>query len=199
MNPTFVERIQQGDSGSEDANSPRNVMNQFYFRPPFRVVKEEEDAFVESMLTTRIGEGFYPGGFVPSKNWPGTAPGEDGIANAMSPKYVNLAGIAEVHKPFPILWVRGNEDQIVSDLSMFDLGTLGKFGLVPGWPGNDVFPPQPMVTQTRKVLEKYRTNGGWFEELVVKDAGHSPHIERPDVVWPAMRDFLCNQVGREFV
>jgi pimeloyl-ACP methyl ester carboxylesterase len=82
--------------------------------------------------------GFYPGGFVPSKNWPGTASSEDGIANAMSPKYVNLAGMAEVHKLFPILWVRGNGDQIVSDLSMFDLGTLGKLGLVPGWPGDDV-------------------------------------------------------------
>ncbi|MFO2551057.1 alpha/beta hydrolase [Alicyclobacillus cycloheptanicus] len=152
VNPEFIARIQQQDRSSDDANSPRNVMNQFYFLPPFRVSPDVEEMFVDSMLSTKIGDGFYPGGSIPSPNWPGTAPGLDGVANAMSPKYVNLSGLAQVYPHFPVLWIRGDADQIVSDQSIFDLGTLGKLGLVPGWPGEEVYPPQPMVTQMRTVL-----------------------------------------------
>jgi len=75
--------------------------------------------------------------------------------------------------------VRGDADQIVSDSSMFDLGALGKMGFVPGWPGEDVYPPQPMVSQMRAVLEKYQANGGAYKEVVIADAAHSPHIEKP--------------------
>ena len=73
-----------------------------------------------------------------------------------------------------------SDDQIVGDMSLFDFGTLGKFGYVPGWPGDDVYPPQPMVGQTRKVLEQYAANGGKFWEKVIADTGHSPKIEKPD-------------------
>ena len=99
----------------------------------------------------------------------------------MSPKY--LPGIEPLlsadPKP-PILWVRGAEDQIVSDQSLFDMGTLGKLGFVPGYPGEDVYPPQPMVSQTRATLEKYAARGGWFVEEVIEDAGHTPFIEKPE-------------------
>ena len=33
-------------------------------------------------------------------------------------------------------------------------------GAVPGWPGADVYPPQPMVAQIRAVLERYAEAGG---------------------------------------
>jgi pimeloyl-ACP methyl ester carboxylesterase len=79
----------------------------------------------------------------------------------------------------PILWVRGSHDMICSDNSMFDLGALGKLGYVPGWPGEDVFPPQPMVSQTRFMLEKFAAAGGQFKEVIVEDTAHSPHIEKP--------------------
>ena len=69
---------------------------------------------------------------------------------------------------------------IVSDNSMFDFGALGKMEFVPGWPGDDVYPPQPMVSQTRAVLEQYAANGGSFQEHVIQDAAHGPHIEKPD-------------------
>jgi pimeloyl-ACP methyl ester carboxylesterase len=36
-----------------------------------------------------------------------------------------------------------------------------------------------MVSQTRAVLEKYQANGGAFREVVIADAAHSPHIEKP--------------------
>jgi pimeloyl-ACP methyl ester carboxylesterase len=63
---------------------------------------------------------------------------------------------------------------------MFDLGTLGKMELVPGWPGDDVYPPQPMVAQTRFVLEQYETSGGEFEEHIIEGTAHAPHIEKPE-------------------
>ena len=51
-------------------------------------------------------------------------------------------------------------------------------GLVPGWPGADAYPPQPMVTQTRTVLDRYRAHGGRYREEVLAECGHSPHIEK---------------------
>jgi len=74
----------------------------------------------------------------------------------------------------------------VSDASFFDLGTLGKLGYVPGWPGEDVYPPQPMVGQTRAVLERYAAAGGSFREVVLADCGHTPFVEQPDAFLAAL-------------
>ena len=54
------------------------------------------------------------------------------------------------------------------------MGTLGKLGLVPGWPGEEVFPPQPMVTQIRNVLERYREHGGRVEMEMFEGSCHGP-------------------------
>jgi pimeloyl-ACP methyl ester carboxylesterase len=116
----------------------------------------------------------------PSPNWPNIAPGDRGVLNTMAPGRMHLERIVEVLPKPSILWVRGADDQIVSDQSFFDFGTLGKLGFVPGWPGEDVCPPQQMVTQTRAVLERYQSRGGSYREVVIADAGHSPHIEQPE-------------------
>ena len=79
-----------------------------------------------------------------------------------------------------MLWVRGSDDAIVSDASLLDFGNLGKLGYVEGWPGAEVFPPQPMVAQTRAVLDAYADNGGRYREEVIEDCGHTPHVERPE-------------------
>ena len=79
---------------------------------------------------------------------------------------------------------------IVSDTSMFDFGTLGQMELVPGWPGEEIYPPQPMVSQMRAVLDKYQTNGGSYQELVIADAAHGPHIEKPDEFMKTFLAFL---------
>ena len=187
VNPEFVKRIQAGDHSADDPNSPRNVINAFYYKGGFKAAREE--AFLDAALLERTGGDRYPGDLTPSANWPNVAPGQWGPINAGSPKYFNVSGITEsAHKP-PILWVRGDGDQIVSDTSFFDFGTLGQMGFVPGWPGADVFPPQPMVSQTRAVLEKYQANGGSYTELVL-DAGHSPHIEKPEAFLEAFVAFL---------
>ncbi len=177
VNPEFVKRIQAQDRSADDPNSPRNVINTFYYKAGFKAQREE--AFLSAALLERTGTERYPGDLTPSANWPNVAPGQWGPINAGSPKYGNLAGIVDLAQKPPILWVRGDSDQIVSDNSFFDFGTLGKLGFVPGWPGDDVFPPQPMVSQTRAVLEQYQAKGGSFQEVVIADAAHSPHIEKP--------------------
>ncbi len=181
VNPEFPKLIAAGDRSSDNPQaSPRVVMNSFYWKPPFKPAREED--LLSSLLTEKIGPDKYPGDAVPSPNWPGVGPGRWGPINAGSPKYVGDSVerfIAASPKP-PILWVRGADDQVVSDNSFFDLGTLGKLGYVPGWPGDEVFPPQPMVSQTRAVLEKYKANGGAYWEKVIADAGHTPFIEKPD-------------------
>lgn len=186
--PLFVQRIAARDTSADDANSPRNVMNNYYFRPPF--TSPREDVFVEEMLSTRLGDDHYPGDMVASENWPGVGPGARGINNALSPKYVNLRAFADIHPQPPVLWVHGADDQIVSDTSLFDLAYLGKLGAVPGWPGDDAAPVQPMVSQLRAVLDAYTAAGGQYTEIIFAETGHSPHVERPDEFGAALRQFL---------
>jgi pimeloyl-ACP methyl ester carboxylesterase len=188
VNPEFVRRIKEGDRSSDDANSPRNVINTFYYKPPFRAAREDD--YVASLLTEKIGEDRYPGDMTPSTNWPNVAPGQWGPINATSPKYFNTSAIADMEQKPPILWIRGDSDQIVADLSFFDFGTLGQLGFVPGWPGAEVYPPQPMVSQTRAVLDRYQANGGRYQEVVITDTGHSPHIEKPAAFLAALLPFL---------
>jgi pimeloyl-ACP methyl ester carboxylesterase len=107
-----------------------------------------------------------------------TAPGRRGVLNSMSPRWLNLTAIVDSPVKPPVTWIRGDADLIVSDNSMFDLAQLGSLGFVPGWPGADECPPQPMVTQTRHVLERYAAAGGSYREIVFTACGHSPHIEQ---------------------
>jgi pimeloyl-ACP methyl ester carboxylesterase len=190
VNPEFARLIAEGYRGTEHQASPRTVMNSFYWKAPFRHPREE--ALLSGVLSEKIGPDKYPGDAEPSPHWPGVAPGKWGPANAISPKYIGDSVekmLAASVKP-PILWVRGADDQIVSDLSLFNMGTLGKLGVVPGWPGDEIHPPQPMVGQTRHVLEQYKAHGGSFREVVIPDTGHSPHMEKPEVFDPLFHAHL---------
>lgn len=180
VNPVFIQRVQMQDRGTDDPNSPLNVMRSFYYKPPFQAAREAD--FLTAALQEKTGADRYPGDSVPSANWPNVAPGVFGPVNAWSPKYLaNDAREFIAVSPKPsVLWVRGDSDLIVGDMSFFDFGALGKLGYVPGWPGNDVYPPQPMVGQTRAVLHAYQAAGGRYDEVVFTDCGHSPHIEKPD-------------------
>jgi pimeloyl-ACP methyl ester carboxylesterase len=179
VNPEFGRRLAAKDRSTEDSASPRTVLRTTVVASP-DALGADEDAMLDSMLSTVVGDDNYPGDSVPSANWPMTAPGERGVLNAMSPKYFNVADalVALPDKP-PIVWVRGGADVIVSDTSLFDLAYLGQLGAVPGWPGADACPPQPMVAQTRAVLDRYRDAGGVASEIVYGSAGHSPHLEQP--------------------
>jgi pimeloyl-ACP methyl ester carboxylesterase len=189
-NPEFVRRLEAKDRTEGDPSSPRNVMNNFYFKPPFRATPEREEAYLSSVLSTVVGDDHYPGDMRVSENWPGVALGTSGMNNAISPKYCNLEVFAAVEPRPSVLWVRGDSDAIVSDSSMLDFGTLGRMNAVPGWPGERTFPPQPMVSQTRAVLDAYEARGGSYREEVMSDCGHTPHVEKPEEFRQLLLDFL---------
>jgi pimeloyl-ACP methyl ester carboxylesterase len=188
VNPDFVRLVKEQYRGTEHPMAPRNVMRQFYFKPPFIPKREEE--LLSAMLSMRVGEDWYPGDFVPSSHWPGVAPGKRGIINAISRKYFDASSIADIKPNPPILWIRGADDLVVSNSAMWDIATLGALGFVPGWPGPEECPPQPMLDQIRAVLERYKANGGYYREVVIPDCGHTPFIEKPDEFNAAFHDFL---------
>lgn len=177
-NPDFVARLAAGDTSADDQTSPRTVYRTAYVTPGFE--SEHEDLWVESMLSTKTGEGNYPGNSVVSENWPGFAPGNLGVLNTMAPTVFNTSAIVDLERKPAVLWIHGTNDAIVSDTSFFDLNYLGQLGVIPGWPGEGQAPAQPMVTQTRAVLEAYSSAGGEFREVTLENCGHSPHLEHPD-------------------
>jgi pimeloyl-ACP methyl ester carboxylesterase len=166
------------DRGLDNPVSPRNVLRQFYVKPPFIPAREEE--LVSSMLSLRVGEDWYPGDAAPSPHWPTVAPGTRGIVNAFSRHYFDASAIVDIQPKPPVLWIRGADDNIVGNNAFWDIAALGAMGLVPGWPGAEECPPQPMIDQIRAVLERYAANGGAYHEEVIADAGHSPFLEKPD-------------------
>jgi pimeloyl-ACP methyl ester carboxylesterase len=178
INPELVRRIAAGDATVESAFSPRAALRALVWKPP--LVPEREDAFVASLLQTHIGDDAYPGDSVTSPNWPYVAPGALGANNALSPKYaLDPARVIAANPKPPVLWIRGAQDLAVSNAAASDPGTWGPGGLVPGYPGPDAYPPQPMLDQIRDVLDRYAATGGTYRELVIDDCGHVPFIEKP--------------------
>jgi pimeloyl-ACP methyl ester carboxylesterase len=188
VNPEFLRLLGERDLSGDSPFSPRSTMNAYYFKPPFR--SPREDVFVDEMVSIAIGPDNYPGDAVQESDWPGAGPGTRGVNNALAPKYLNQGNFANIDPRPPVLWVRGADDQIISDTSFFDIGFLGQVGAVPGWPGAEIFPPQPMVGQIRAVLDRYAENGGKYREIVLPECGHSPHVEKPDAFRDALIAFL---------
>ena len=183
-NPDFIARLAAHDTSAEGPTSPRVVYRTAYVNNAEGM--PYEDIWVESMLSTQTEEGNYPGDSTASENWPGFAPGSRGVLNTMSPVYFNVSRIVELDPKPPILWIHGTNDAIVSDNSFYDLNYLGQLGVIPGWPGEKVAPPQPMKVQTRAVLDQYRAKGGEYREVELAECGHSPHLEHPDAFAEAL-------------
>ena len=130
VNPEFVSRLRERDRGRSSPLSPRRVMEDFYFSPPF--VPDRIGALLTGMLEARVGDDWYPGDVLASENWPGSAPGERGVLNAMSRRYFDASAIVEVDPKPPLLWLRGELDQIVADGAALEMANLGALGQVPG-------------------------------------------------------------------
>jgi len=178
-NPELIKRMQHNDMSSDSPFSPRSAIRTLLVKPGF--IPAREDELVASLNATHIGEQDVPGDSTPSANWPHMAPGQWGATNALSPKYAgDIQALVTADPKPPVLWIRGSHDLVVSDTAAADPGFLGQHGLLPGWPGVDVFPPQPMLGQTRAVLEKYAGAGGWFKEIVIMDTAHLPWLEKPE-------------------
>lgn len=191
VNQEFAKNVSSGlRDTNDDMFSPRAVMHRLFWREGF--VPDREEEILSAMLQMHCSQKQYPGDFVTSEYWPGVAPGKFGPVNALSPKYntdVPQRLVTSCIKP-PILWLHGDSDQIISDSSLSDPGFQGKSGFREGWPGEDLFPPQPMESQIRHVLHQYKKNGGSVEEEVVGDSGHTPFLEQPEAVSKKLRTFL---------
>ena len=142
------------------------------------------------MLLSETGDDGYPGDLTASDNWPTVAPGTRGILNALSGKYCNWSAIVDIDPKPPVLWTHGTNDLVVADGSPWEMGTLGQLGLVPGWPGEDTFPPQPMVTQIRTVLDRYAAAGGAVRTQMFDGSGHGPHIDAAEQWRAVFFDFV---------
>ena len=184
-NPDFCVALASADRGVEPT-SPLTTLRAFYVKPGVTFDPGTEQHYLDGMLATQVGDDVYPGDTTTSPHWPHVAPGLTGMNNAISPKYCDLSGFADLDPPPLVLWIRGADDQIVSDTSFFDLAYLGSIGAVPGWPGAQDFPPQPMVSQVRAVL----TAAGDHVETVYADCGHAPHLEHPERFAADLRAFL---------
>lgn len=184
--PDFVRRLAERDTSSDEPMSaPRTVLMSF-FGPGSNAANVDEDFLVDELLKTTVGEDNYPGDGAASEHWPMAGPGTRGIMNTMSPKWFNTSALGDVRDGVPITWIRGTADQVVSDRSMFDLATLGEMGAVPGWPGTEVCPPQPMEGQMRAVLDRYAAGGGSYEEVVLDGVAHGIPLEAPQEVADAI-------------
>ncbi len=188
-NPGYTQLLKAGERGDGEM-SPRQVMNNFYWKPGFTTEREED--LLSSVLQTHTGERDYPGDSAASANWPGVAPGRWGVLNGMAPNnQPDIRRLYAIEPKPPVLWLRGDSDQVIADMSMFDLATFGKLGVVPGWPGDEDCPPQPMIAQTRQVLDNYAAAGGRVEEILLEDCGHTPFIEKAAEFNAALHSFLA--------
>lgn len=170
----------------------KDILNRFLFSESFRMTSEWENDFIAAASGMKQGKDFYPGDYRFSWKWPFIVAGDRGILNTMTPKHGNLKAFLEVDPKPPVLWIRGDSDQIVSDHSMMELGHLGQIGLVPGWPGRAIYPPQPMVAQTRYFLNQYKERGGSYVELTIP-GGHMCFLESPVHFMSALEAFVAEK------
>ncbi len=189
-NPEFAAALAAGDRTTDEDVSPLNVMRTSYWSPEFSMDPDFEQVLLEEILLSEVGPLGYPGDAVPSDNWPGVAPGEVGTLNALSPKYCNWSDIVDLEPKPPVLWVHGSNDIVVADGSAWEMGTLGQMGLVPGWPGAEEFPPQPMVTQIDDVLDVYADRGGAVRKERFEGSGHGPFLDARDRFCEVFYGFL---------
>ena len=187
-NPQYTQMLRDGERGTGEM-SPRAVMNGFYWKPPYQSPREED--LLTSVLQTHTGERDYPGDSVASENWPGVAPGKWGVLNALAPNYQpDFSQLYAAVSKLPILWLRGDSDQVIADESMFDLATFGKLGVIPGYPSEAVCPPQPMIAQIAAVLEQCAAAGATVKQVLLADCGHTPFVEKPAEFNAALHEFL---------
>lgn len=192
--PVLIEQLRAGRRGDvTEMFSPRGVINRLLWKPPFRPQREED--LLSAMLQVHLGERQLPGDSQPSPHWPGFRPGAYGPINAMSPLYNQwvLPNLLEAkHRP-RLLWIYGAEDAVICDNSPSDAGTQGKLGLREGWPGEELFPPQPYLAQVQFALDQYEKRGGSVQRLILSDVGHTPFIEQPEEFNAALQKHLGTQ------
>ncbi|NJL94418.1 MAG: alpha/beta hydrolase [Anaerolineae bacterium] len=184
FNPELLRLMQAQYRGTEHPFAPLNALRNVVWHPSFQ--HPRESIILDSMLMPTLGEDNLPGDWTPSEHWPYFAPGTRGVSNAISPKYFNVSGIADLALKPPIWWVGGDADLVTSNEAASDTGRLGKVGRIPDYPGEAVFPIQPMHGQLAAVLARY----GNVQKTFFQNAGHSPHLEQLNRFAPLFISFL---------
>jgi len=180
INPVLVQSLLDGDRDSVSDFSPRGIMRRLVWSGG--QIPEREDALIDAMFRVHIGERELPGDKEDSPHWPYVRPGKWGATNAMSPKYIGnlVERILAAEPKVPVLWIYGADDLAVSNTAASDPGTWGPTGRLPGYPGIEAYPPQPMMDQIRKMLDDYTRSGGAYAEVAIGDCGHVPFITHPE-------------------
>ena len=184
-NQALLQAIRTGDR-----TLPGQVIDSVYVAAGYKLPQEDREKYIDSVLQCKLGDDMCQGNSTPCAQWPYAMGGDKGVSNTMSVRYCDLSALAEVQPQMPILWLRGDKDVMVSDHSACDVAVLGQMGFLPNYPGADVFPSQPMVAQTRYVLERYRANGGRYEEHVIAGSGHGCMLDHEDEVAALLRQFI---------
>ncbi|MEA2024316.1 MAG: alpha/beta hydrolase [Actinomycetota bacterium] len=190
VNPEFVKLLEAGDRSTDSPFSPRHVLRLLVWGPPF--IPEREDALVEATFEAQLGDYGLPGDKALSPNWPYVSPGKWGPSNAMSPKYIGnlVERLANAEPKVPVIWIYGADDVAVSNSAASDPGTWGPTGILPGFPGTDEYPNQPMMDQIRTVLDDYAARGGTYKEVAIEGSGHVPFFSHPDEFNSAFHAYL---------
>ncbi len=190
LNLDLLQGLRDGDRSTDLLTSPRAVLRRLVWGPPF--IPDREDALLDAMFQVHLGDKGLPGDKEISPNWPYVTPGKWGPMNALSPKCIgNLVERITTARPkVKVLWVYGTEDVAISNSAASDPGTWGPTGLLPGFPGAEDYPPQPMMDQIRTVLDNYTSHGGTYQEVAVEGSGHVPFISHPDDFNPVFHAHL---------
>jgi len=190
INPVLLQGLVDGDRSADLPFSPRTVLRRLVWGPPF--IPDREDALLDAMFQVQLSETAMPGDKEISPNWPYVAPGNWGPTNAMSPKYVGdlVERILAAEHKVKVLWIYGANDVAVSNSAASDPGSWGPTGLLPGFPGAEEYPPQPMMDQIRTLLDDYTRHGGSYQEVAVEGSGHVPFLSHQDEFNSAFHSFL---------
>lgn len=194
-NSEFKKRIALKDRTEENpSTSPSAIIRRLYFGNGFKASEKQMEMLLDSMFAMKTGKGFYPGDVQKSELWPGFKPGKVGPTNAVSAKYNQNVAPALLnlnrHERPPLLWIHGTADKLVSNQPASDAGMQGKMGLIPDWPGEDIYPPQPMLDQLDYFFNKYSINHSHYSKIILPDIGHTPFIESPKAVFNYIRVFI---------
>jgi pimeloyl-ACP methyl ester carboxylesterase len=188
----ILQTLRAKDRTASSPFTARSFIRNLLVAPDIQLNAAFEDALIDDAFKATLGDDNFPGSATQSSNWPYFAPGTKGVSNAVSSKYyggVAAAFVALASKP-PVLWIRSAFDPLVSDNGAQDIANFGINGTIPGYPGQSVYPPQPHDTQTRRVLTRYASAGGRFEEKVYDGKGHSPYMYAPAIFIADLKAFV---------
>ena len=192
-NPVLYQGLMEGNRSTDSPFSPRMALRLLVWGPPF--IPQREEAFLDAMFQVQLGDKGIPGDKISSPNWPYVAPGKWGHLNAMSPRYIGnlIERIVAAEPKVKVLWIYGADDVAVSNSAASDPGTWGPSGRLPGFPGVDEYPTQPMMDQIRTVLDDYSERGGSYQELAVEGSGHVPFLSHQEEFNAAFHAFIGRQ------